>query len=771
MTADVPTVDVTPVDVTTGEGAPVVRLYGIRHHGPGSARAVQRGLALDPPDIVLIEGPREADGIVGLVGHPEMEPPVTMLGYAVDRPDRAVFHPYASFSPEWIAMRWAVDADVPVRHIDLPLANTLAEWPVHEQHALMADADTAPARPDDPLTALASAGGYDDTERWWEDVVEHRDGALPFESIAEAMGELRAAYEPDLVPADPMERRREAQMRTGIRTAVRDGHRNIVVVCGAWHVPALAGVADADPVARRLDAKQARADAALLRGMPKAKVAITWVPWTHRRLASASGYGAGVTSPGWYHHLFTHPGPDTIARWFTEAARLLRSHDYGVSAADVVEATRLATSLASLRGRPLAGLVETNDAARAVLGDGTDAPMMLLSSELVVGTLIGHVPAHTPMVPLARNLAQEQKRCRLKPTAVVNTVELDLRKPLDLQRSRLLHRLAMLRVPWGSEVEGRRSAGTFRETWDMVWEPELEVRLIEAAALGTTIAAAAEAAVLQTAQSARSLAALTEAIEQCLLADVPGPLTDIVQLVADRAALDVDVTHLMEALPALVRTVRYGDVRGTDAGALTTVIDGMVTRIAAGLAPACTSLDADAAAGMAISINDTRAALALLADRVLIARLDAALAELVERDLVHALLQGRATRLLADSGVMAGDAVERRVSRALSIGSAPADGAAFAEGFLGGSGTVLVHDDELLTLIDNWISGLHADAFVDALPLLRRTFGTFEVAERRQIGERVRRGVPAGDEGFGTLDPDRVAAGLHTIAQLLGAGR
>ena len=26
----------------------------------------------------------------------------------------------------------------------------------------------------------------------------------------------------------------------------------------------------------------------------------TWVPWTHGRLASASGYGAGIESPGWY---------------------------------------------------------------------------------------------------------------------------------------------------------------------------------------------------------------------------------------------------------------------------------------------------------------------------------------------------------------------------------------------------------------------------------------------------------------------------------------
>ena len=734
-----------------------VRVYGIRHHGPGSALAVRRALDTDPADIVLIVGPREADAIAYLAGDPEMKPPVTMLGYALDHPDRAVFYPFASFSPEWVALRWAGEADVPVRYIDLALTHTLAGGPSDAQPSL----GSGEIRPRDPLTELALAAGYDDTERWWEDMVEHRDATSPFEAIAEAMTVLREAYEPDLVAADPTERRREAQMRAGIRAATGDGYQRIAVVCGAWHVPALAAA---------LDAKQARSDTALLRGMPKVKVAITWVPWTHRRLANAHGYGAGVTSPGWYHHLFTHPGPDTVARWFTQAARVLRAADYSASAADVVEATRLATSLAALRGRPLAGLVELNDSACAVLGDGTDIPMRLLSSELIVGTLIGHVPASTPMVPLARNLATEQKRCRLKPEAMPRSLELDLRKPLDLARSRLLHRLSILRVGWGREAQGRASVGTFRETWELLWEPELEVRLIEMSALGTTVQTAAQAALVQHALATKSISELTDAIEQCLLADLAEPLAGIVQLVADRAALDVDITHLMEALPALARTVRYGDVRGTDSGALSTVLGGMVSRIAAGLVPACTSLDSGAAESISRLISDTQSALSLLSDPDLSGSFHDALVDLVERDRIHASLQGRATRLLADAGRLAPERVERRVSRALSRGTTPLDGAAFVEGFLGGSGVALVHDADLLGLLDRWLATLESEAFIEILPLLRRTFGTFELAERRQIGERVRTGVgPVSALGHRSLDPERVAAGIETIARLLGA--
>ena len=45
-----------------------VDVYGVRHHGPGSARAVRAALEEQPPDLVLIEGCPELDAIVDLAG-------------------------------------------------------------------------------------------------------------------------------------------------------------------------------------------------------------------------------------------------------------------------------------------------------------------------------------------------------------------------------------------------------------------------------------------------------------------------------------------------------------------------------------------------------------------------------------------------------------------------------------------------------------------------------------------------------------------------------
>ncbi len=778
-----------------GESVPVVRLLGIRHHGPGSARAVERSLQGAPPDIVLIEGPADADPVLALALHEQMRPPVALLSYALDRPEVATFHPLASFSPEWVALTWALRHEVPVRFIDLASKHALAGSGTGEQLSLSGECDTdraGPSRPADPLAELALAAGYDDAERWWEDMVEHRgdasceapdtdteapDAALPdlavdepFVAIGEAMHALRAMYEPTGEPIDAAEQRREAHMRAAIRTAVRDGYRHVVVVCGAWHVPALRVA---------FETGRARRDTATLRGLAKVKAAVTWVPWTHRRLASGTGYSAGVTAPGWYHHLYTHAGADVIARWFSEAAQVLRAGDHPVSAADAVEATRLAEALAAIRNRPLAGLAEVDDAARAVLGQGTDAPMRMISDSLVIGHQIGAVPDATPMVPLARSLAAEQRRCRLKPDGARRTLELDLRRPLDLHRSELLHRLGLLGVVWGVETEGRSSAGTFRETWSLRWEPELEVRIIESAALGTTVVAASTEAVLQRARSATSLGDLTVLLEAALLARLDDAVPAVLAAVSQQSAMALDVQRLLDALPPLVRTRRYGDIRsgsstgtstgtGDTAALLDGVIEGLVSRVAAGLVAACAGLADEASASMADSVREAQAALGLLGRDHLLTTFVTALAGVSEHPRVHGLVQGLATRLLTDALALSAAASQQRVSRALSIGTPPTEAAFFVEGFLGGSGTVLVHDPLLLGVLDGWLATLTGDAFTDVVPLLRRTFGAFEAAERRAIGERVRTGETPSAAVSVELDPERVAAALVTVGQLLG---
>ncbi|MEV6326526.1 DUF5682 family protein [Streptomyces sp. NPDC051909] len=765
-----------PAVPTPGRPGPAAGplVLGVRHHGPGSARAVLAALDAGRPKAVLIEGPPEADGLVALAADEEMRPPVALLAHAVDDPGRAAFWPMAEFSPEWAAIRWALAHGAEVRFIDLPAAHTLAAsdptWDDSEEYA---PEDAGAGLRVDPVAELARTAGYDDAERWWEDVVELRgatDPFAPFEALADAMDALREAYGHGGHPRDPV---REAHMRIRLRAAQKEFGDDVAVVCGAWHVPALR---------RRTTVT---ADRALLKGLPKVKTELTWVPWTHRRLARRSGYGAGIEAPGWYAHLFTAPDRP-VERWMTRVAGLLRAEDLPVSSAHVIEAVRLADTLAVLRGRPLPGLGETTDAIRAVMGDGSDVALGLVRDRLVVGDVLGTVPPGAPAVPLQRDLERLQRALRLKPEAQERELDLDLRKDNDAARSRLLHRLRLLGVGWGGPVAGRGSTGTFRESWRLRWEPELHVQVAEAGVWGTTVEAAATARAKAQAAAADELAAITSLAERCLLAGLTDALPAVLHALADRAALDTDVAHLAQALPALARSLRYGDVRATDTTALREVAAGLAERICVGLPPACASLDADAAAEMRDRLDGVHTAIALLTDRGelragpgpattslpgsaedepalaapgrapaptpasgLADRWAGVLRRLAGRERVPGVVRGRAVRLLLDEGRFGVDEAARTMGLALSPGTPPAEAAAWVEGFVGGAsggGLLLVHDERLLGLVDDWLGGVSPDAFGDVLPLLRRTFAAYEPGVRRTLGELVARG-PAGPGG------------------------
>ncbi|GHH86276.1 DUF5682 family protein [Streptomyces capitiformicae] len=767
-------------------------LLGVRHHGPGSARAVRAALEAARPRVVLIEGPPEADALIPLAADEDMRPPVALLAHAVDEPGRSAFWPFAEFSPEWVAIRWALSHGVPARFIDLPATHTLA-W--GKEEAVTAEPEGPTAQPEgaaeesaadeavrvDPLGALAEAAGHDDPERWWEDVVEHRgtggDVFAPFTVLEEAMGALREVYGDGGHDRDPV---REAYMRLQVRAAQKEfGDDEVAVVCGAWHVPALR------------EKRTMAADRALLKGLPKVKADMTWVPWTHRRLARAGGYGAGIDSPGWYGHLFGAPDRP-VERWLTKVAGLLREEDRIVSSAHVIEAVRLAETLAAMRGRPLPGLTETTDAVRAVMCEGSDVPLSLVHDRLVVGDVLGEVPTSAPAVPLQRDLTRSQRRLRLKPEALERELELDLRKENDAERSRLLHRLGLLGIAWGEPAASRGSTGTFRETWRLRWEPELSVRVAEAGVWGTTVLSAATAKAEADALSAQSLADITGLAERCLLAELPDALPVVMRVLADRAALDADVGHLAQALPALVRSLRYGDVRATDTRALAEVAAGLAERVFVGLPPACAALDADAAQEMRRHVDAVHGAVGLLGDAVtgerdgkmrggIRARWHSVLHVLSERDTVPGVIRGRAVRLLLDDGELAQDEAARLMGLVLSPGTAPADAAAWIEGFVGGGsggGILLVHDERLLGLVDAWLTGVPGDAFTDVLPLLRRTFSAYEPGVRRTLGELVRRGpgtagsggaVGSGIPGFADeLDAERADAVLPVLRLLLG---
>jgi hypothetical protein len=298
---------------------------------------------------------------------------------------------------------------------------------------------------------------------------------------------------------------------------------------------------------------------------------------------------------------------------------------------------------------------------------------------------------------------------------------------------------------------------------------------VAASVWGTTVANAATNRVRHIAAEG-SLAELTRTVERCLLADLPEALDELLRALGEKAALDADVVHLMDALPPLARAQRYGNVRQTDTRALRQVSVVIVKRICAGLPRAVAGLDEDSATVMRRRIDGVHGAVALLRDTpgggVLTESWLASLAGMVDRTDVNGQLVGRLVRLLLDAGRL-GD-VPVRLARALSQGVEASGKAAWVDGFFADGAQLLIHDSVLRELLDGWIRGLDEREFVDMLPLVRRTFGTFGPAERRAIADRI--AADSNDQHLvdasqdDSVDSELAAPALATVALILGRG-
>ncbi len=742
-----------------------VTIFGVRHHGPGSARSLVRALTALKPDVLLLEGPPDAQAVLPFAVSADMRPPVALVVYPPDQPGRGVFYPFASFSPEWNALRYALGRGIPARLCDLPQAFALA---VREQ-AEPNEAERAPAA--DPIRLLAQAAGEPDPERWWEQLVEQRrDDADVFRAVSDAMAAVREG----MPEPTGHEGRREAHMRQMIRTAEREGFARIAVVCGAWHAPALA------------NRPPAPTDADLLRGLERVRVEATWVPWTASRLASASGYGAGVESPAWYRHLWETNG--SLATWMAAAARLLRDQELDASPAQVVEAVRLAEALAALRGRPQASLADVSEATLSVLCAGEAARLGVISRKLIVGDDMGTLPADVPTVPLQRDLDALIRRLRLRLDPEERPLNLDLRQGVHREQSQLLHRLRLLGIEWGRpQAAPSGSHGTFHELWRLQWRPELALALIEAGVYGNTVMQAATARAIERGQQAGDLTELATLVQRALMAGLTEASATLVGLLGARSAESTDVSQMLCALPPLATALRYGDVRATSQAVLAPVTLALAERAMAGLGPACAEVDTERARALARQIaGANRAVVVLQSPRT--GREDggaaaggvvpadawwAALARLADQATVPGLIAGTCCRLLLGTDQMTGADAAARLRRALVGGAEPTDAAGWIEGFLTDSGLALATSEDLFRLVDHWLVGLPGERFMQVLPLLRRTTATFAAGERQQVAERVSSGTAplaraTADE---TLDAERAALVEPIVLTILGVER
>ncbi|CAL9357453.1 hypothetical protein SUDANB15_00585 [Streptomyces sp. enrichment culture] len=556
--------------VLTGPSAPY--LVGVRHHAPSLAAAVPALLDEARPEVLLVELPAEMQQWLPWLGHEETRAPVALAAAPGDGSGGGpAFYPFADFSPELAAVRWAARHGVPVVACDLPLADRA--W----------TGGRRPAGPRAGGPGLATAVRARLTGRpgddLWDRLVEAAAPGSPPEALRRAALLTGWALREDTVAAGgvpELDLRRERWMRARLAEATARGERAAVVV-GAFHAPALAGQ-DAGG--------EAGEEAGTTADARRPAWTTSLIPYTYALLDERSGYPAGIRDPEWQDMVLRAAGdPAALEEALTRAAvRIcaeLRDLGHPSGPADAREISRLASDLARLRGLPAAGRGELVEAVQTVLAQGEPygrgRAVARAMERVLVGTRGGRPAPQAPRSGLAPAVEAEVARLGLPgPRAdgpgPARDLRLDpLRSGLDRRRELLLRRLTVCGVPYGEaeEVVGAGGAEALTTRWEVRWTPATAAMLTAAGARGVTPAQAAEGVLrerrrLERDEGGPTAAQALEGLERAAECGLTGLADERLDDVADVLPRAGTLPELLAGL-ALLDRLRAGHVPGLGA--------------------------------------------------------------------------------------------------------------------------------------------------------------------------------------------------------------
>ncbi|MFG2589910.1 DUF5682 family protein [Streptomyces sp. NPDC048438] len=794
----------------TGPGAPF--LIGVRHHAPSLAAALPALLDAAAPDVLLVELPAEFQPWLGWLAHEETEAPVALAAVPAEGPAPAgergpAFYPFADFSPELVALRWAAENGVPAVACDLPLADRAWAGGGPDTPVPVPGADSAPVPGEGHglSAALRSRLTGRDGDDLWDRLVE----ALAPGSTPEAL--RRAALLTGWALRHEAEARggvsgtdlaREACMRGHVAETLASGRRPAVVV-GAFHTPALLPSAAGGRAPDAPGASEPGAGGHVNGAAGTAACTVSLVPYTYPLLDSRSGYPAGIRDPEWQHTVLDAAGDpaalhEALIRTAVRVCAALREQGHPYGPADGREVVRVAGDLARLRDLPAPGRGELLEAVQTVLGRGetygTGRAVAQALERVLVGARTGRPAPAAPRSGLGPAVEAETAALSLPgPEEAYEKTPRDLRldparSTLDQRRELLLRRLTVCGIPYAREQRVTGAAGSEGLTtrWQVRWTPATAAMLTAAGARGVTPAQAAEGVLRQRHAAERAeggptaaqvVRGLTEAAGCGLPALADERLTELAAVLPASGTLPelltgLDLLDRIDAghLPGLVAP---DDPSAPDATATARAAD---TARAAELLTSAAVRQVDGLTGSE-EPEDARALLELAqrADRVGGIRLTDALARLAAdgTPLIAAAAGGVRVLTGHEEAETFGGRVASWVDGAVDSASRAALTARLT-GVLTVAGPLLTVGAGALDPLLHRVVELDDTAFLARLPALRGGFDTLSPAARDRLLDTVEEGL---GERVDTLDADdpaeqarRTAADLAARELLTGLG-
>lgn len=764
---------------------PLCEIFGVRHLSPAAAHHLEDVLNSVRPTAVLVEGPADATEQIKHLVHKDTRPPLAVLAYTRERPVRSILYPLAEYSPEWVALTWGIRNKAETRFIDLPASvflelHQITKEPEEESETPQAEpaadgeggsakrrqlSEHTRAYLDDPWEEIARLAGEPDHETWWERHFEHTtEPAAYVRSIFEFGRGLRELRELSEESEDLI---REAYMRRCIREVLtKHKPEKVLVVCGAFHASALTH--EMEPMTDRQ-----------VKALPRVDSSLTLMPYSYYRLSSQSGYGAGNHAPAYFQRLFEERRAGTKdrlgSRFFAEMTHLMRRAGHVRSAAEVIEAVRLAHSLAALAGAHAPCLRDLRDAAITCLGRGEAAAVAEFLKEVEVGSQIGKLPKGISRTAIQDDFYMQLESLKLEKyqTEKAQELELDLRENRfvktqdaafrDRYRSIFLHRLRTLGIDFGALKE-RPQAGTAREKWELKWTPDCEIQLVEAALKGDTVEMAAAARLADRLAECERVDQAAELVKEAANCELADALDDARRHLQAMAVVDSALDALAKAMDSLAEIIAYGTARRFDSEPLKPLLAQLFLRATLQIRQACVC-DDPAARGISDEEENARRSRQRQHDAdvfqpgefgvrraiIILNRIAFEHASLVDAerwskeleaiaasDSLNAFLSGFACALLLERNSLSEDELAREVGRRLSPGIDAELGAGWFEGLVSYNRQALFSRLALWRQLDTYLMSLDDDEFRRALVYLRRAFSDFAPAEVRRVVDNLK---------------------------------
>ncbi len=713
-----------------GEKRIMTHYFGVRHHSPACAYYAEEFLRRTQPEVLLIEGPSDLSGLIPQLCAPEVKLPGAILAYTEEAPVHTVLYPFAEFSPEYAAMMWAVRNGVEVRFCDLPSDCVLAQI---QQESDDEDGSTDDRSPN--VYERMEAVSEMDNGSFWEYCFEQCESYEDFLAAAENYGASLRGFS----GSDTHNSLREAFMRRVI-SECESAHPggNIAVLTGAFHTAGLKNV----PFTQE--------DAKLTGKLPAVTSKATLMPYSYYRLSERSGYGAGCRAPGYSELLWNcrRSGDirDSAAQYLAKIAEYQREHGFACSTAEVIEAKRLADTLAGMRGGKLPNLADLRDAAVTCMGHGSFAEISLACADVEIGTRIGSMPEGAVCTSVQEDFMRQLKELKLQKyrKATAEELPLDLRENLrvktekaafiDLERSFFLHRLKALGVSFCLQKARPQDNATWAELWELRWTPQAEIEIVEASLKGDTVEQAAANDIslqLAGAESVAQTAALLDTAFECGLPDCVRTAASSVQKQTAECSSAAEVGR---ALGTLSGILRFGSIRRLDTSSLPELMEKLFLRFCLCL-PSGAVCDRPAAEQLitAVSaVNDACTAHDFMDGD----RFTALLSDIADSNFAAPLLSGFCCAVLMERGLIAPGKLSELIGRRLSPGFA-AEGAQWFEGFSKKNRRALISRLSVWEKLCDFTAGLSPEEFKPVLVCLRRTFAEYTPAEKSDIAENI----------------------------------